>query len=300
MAFPPPKYDLLALDLDGTLLDSGGILRPVTIDAVRRAQAAGIEPVICTGRGWAESKGLLDDLKGPGTAIIADGSLTVEYPSGRILRRCVLAHSAVRRIIAFLQNWDPELAILLLKDRWATGYDYLVVGNGRLDPASEWWFSHLPVRVRSIPSADDDRNPDDTLGVRVICRCNNIAALAAAMKAQLGSEAQVLHFPVPGGPLDNQRSPESRVFVDLLQVFAQGADKWTALRHLAESRGIPLSRIAAIGDADNDRAMIRNAALGIAMGNAVPSIKAASDRQTKSNAEDGVAFAVRRILTGDW
>ncbi|HVZ94165.1 MAG TPA: HAD hydrolase family protein, partial [Phycisphaerales bacterium] len=75
---------------------------------------------------------------------------------------------------------------------------------------------------------------------------------------------------------------------------------WTAIHRLAMEQRIPRERIASIGDEVNDLAMIEGAGLGIAMGNAVPAIKEAAKAHTESNAKDGVARAIERILNGEW
>ena len=67
----------------------------------------------------------------------------------------------------------------------------------------------------------------------------------------------------------------------------------------ARGRDAP-ERIAAIGDEINDAAMIRSAGLGVAMGNAVPAVRDAARRHTLANTHDGVAYAIARILGGEW
>ena len=72
--------------------------------------------------------------------------------------------------------------------------------------------------------------------------------------------------------------------------------KWSALRKLAESSGIAADEIAAIGDDTNDVEMIRNAGLGIAMGNAVGAAREAARHVVRSNAEGGAVEAIERVL----
>ena len=76
-----------------------------------------------------------------------------------------------------------------------------------------------------------------------------------------------------------------------------GVSKWTALAKICEGLGIAPSEIAAIGDDTNDIEMIVNAGMGIAMGNAVDDVKRVADYETESNARDGVARAIERLLS---
>jgi hypothetical protein len=81
-----------------------------------------------------------------------------------------------------------------------------------------------------------------------------------------------------------------------LTVLAAGVSKASALRWLAAERGIAPAQVMAIGDDLNDVEMLQWAGLGVAMGNAIEEARAAADVHTVSNAEDGVALAIRRWL----
>ena len=81
-----------------------------------------------------------------------------------------------------------------------------------------------------------------------------------------------------------------------LEVVPKGANKAAALRHLVTILGLNLSQVAAIGDGHNDIEMIREAGLGIAMGNAPVAVKSTADRVTGTNNEAGVAQAVRKLF----
>ena len=83
---------------------------------------------------------------------------------------------------------------------------------------------------------------------------------------------------------------------DNIEVVTPAADKGTALGMLCRALGTDLSRAAAIGDSENDLEMLRAVALPIAMGNASDAVKAICKRETLTNAEDGVASAIDRIL----
>ena len=90
------------------------------------------------------------------------------------------------------------------------------------------------------------------------------------------------------------RSPRYRGF--LVEIMPADVSKWSAVRRLAESWNIDESEICAVGDDVNDLAMIRAAGLGVAMGNAVPEVKAAADRIAPTHDEDGLVQVVEWIL----
>jgi hypothetical protein len=82
----------------------------------------------------------------------------------------------------------------------------------------------------------------------------------------------------------------------ILEFLALGTGKWAAARRLAEAEGIAPEEIAAVGDDSNDLDLVRDAGLGIAMGNAVPAVRAAADLVVASNERDGVVLAIEEVL----
>jgi len=294
---PVHSCDLSALDLDGTLFDPSGSISQVNLDAIQRAKDAGIEVVICSGRCRSEMTGQLNGLTVEGPIIIAGGAMIIESATGETVYRSLMERALVHRLVGFFEQ-ESDHAVLLLKDCWSTGVDYLIVGDGQLDPASVWWFENMPVAVERVATIEDDPNPEHTVRVGTVGPSHAMRPLAEVVCGAFSSEVFVHHFPAikgsGGGPgkLDGS--------VHLLEIFSPGTNKWTAIEALAEQRGVPVERVGAIGDEHNDRSMIEHAGLGIAMGNAIDSIKAVADRITERNDEDGVARAIDRILAGEW
>lgn len=81
-----------------------------------------------------------------------------------------------------------------------------------------------------------------------------------------------------------------------LEFTAQGVSKATGLRFLTDFLGLSMEQVMAIGDSENDAEMLRAVGLGVAMGNASPSVKALADAVTDDNESDGVAKAIRNYL----
>ena len=85
----------------------------------------------------------------------------------------------------------------------------------------------------------------------------------------------------------------------LLEIYALDCDKWTMLERVRGERGVPAERVVAVGDGLNDLLMIREAAVGIAMGNADPRVLEHADHVAPHHAEDGFAHAIERLLGGE-
>lgn len=299
-------YDLIALDLDGTLFDPTGNVSEANRNAIDRARSAGIEVVICTGRGYPESGDAIRAIQADKPAvghdnapiIVAGGAMIVDATSGRTLHRWPLRQDLIKRLCTLFESLNR--APLLLKDRDAAGFDYLVVQTGPIEEPTAWWFGVMPVEVVFAQSLDKDAHPEHTVRVGFAADAQTMRELESAVRASFGSEVLIHAFPaVTGGTTVNGAGIASED-IHLLEVFDAKVSKWTAIEHLAKDKSIPIDRIVAIGDQINDLKMIEGAGLGIAMGNAIDEIKEAANVQTESNAEDGVATAIDRILQNIW
>ncbi len=300
-----PRYDLIAVDLDGTLFGPDGKVSSGNAKAVAAAREAGIEVVICTGRSMVESmtaiRAIDADKPAMGRAIApmvcAGGAVVSDAASGRTLHRWPMDASLVRRLCAHFA--EMRRAPLILKDRDAAGFDYLVVNSGPIETPSQWWFDVMDVEVKFIDDIAHDPHPEHTVRVGFAATTTVMHELARGVHAAFGRETLTQHF---AAVLGVSKSPHGVKDdgIQILEVFDRQVSKWTAVHRLAQEQGIPRERVAAIGDEVNDVAMIEGAGLGIAMANAVPAAKKAARIETRSYAEDGVAWAIERIVRGEW
>lgn len=297
------RYDLLAIDLDGTLLDREGRVSARNAAAVRAAREAGIRVVVCTGRGLIECEHLLAAIDQVDPVVVAGGSIIACPRTKRTLHRAAIDRGIVTATVEALLAHNH--AALILKDPVEAGYDYLVVQGDdaiALDPVTLWWFKSMNVRVRYAARLEHDEHPEHTVRVGACGVSGTMTKVRTALDQAFAGRAFIHNFPAVVAP-DHasrvvDRDHDTRLHV--LEVFDPRANKWDAMLHLARERTIEPKRIAAIGDEINDVPMIAGAGLGIAMGNAVPSVREAAKRHTARNDEDGVAMAIERILSGEW
>lgn len=298
---------MLAIDLDGTLLDRRGRVSRANREAVEAARGAGIAVTVCTGRGLVECEHVLAEIGQVETVVVAGGSILSCPVSRRTVHRFSIDPALVSGAVeCVLGRGHP---VLVLKDPVAAGYDYLVVvgpDEHRLDPVTRWWFERMRVKVRYVRSLAEDEHPEHTVRVGACGRCGALAELKAELMGICRERVVMHHFPAVVAP-ENVRElgkagagGEIGESIHVLEVFDCRATKWAAIQWLAAERGVPEARIGAIGDEINDVSMIRGAGLGVAMGNAVPEVQAAARRRTRSNDDDGVAWAIGRILSGEW
>lgn len=293
------RYDMFALDLDGTVLDRASRVRPAVAEAVADARRAGMLVVVCTGRGLAESREALDAIGQTDPVVVAGGSIIADPTTDSTIHRFPMHPTLTARLTeTLLAHGHP---VLVLKDPHAAGYDYLVVSGRRkltLDPVSQWWFEEMAVSIRLVSDVTRDPHPEHTVRVGVCAPADELMSLERDILAEFDKTVTVHNFPAVVAP-DEATNFEGGA-AHILECFDARADKWNAVRHLADERGIEHSRIVAVGDQVNDVTMIRGAGLGIAMGNAVEAVREVAQRQTLSNEEEGVARAIEMVLRGEW
>lgn len=299
---PGSPIRLLAVDLDGTLLDSHGHVPPANAQALRRAQSAGVTVVLCTGRALIECQHVAAEVGLEGPLVVSGGALVACPRTGSTLERFTLEAPLAGEIVASLH--DRGRPALVLKDHAATGYDYLVLpppgrdARASLDAASDWWFQALSVRVRYARAHDDDEHPEDTIRVGAYSANEPIDTLADDLRTRYAGRTALQHF--RGATLPASARARGIETVHIVELFHAHADKWLAIERLAQRLGVAVSQTAAIGDQLNDLSMITHAGVGIAMANAAGEVRQAADRVTTHHDEAGVAHAVEHLLEGRW
>jgi len=285
------RYRMLAIDLDGTLLDSRGQVPSVNRDAVRRARDAGLLVVLCTGRGYKETRRIVDALGDDHDMplILAGGAHVTDPTTGATLHAATLEPHLTAEII---ETIDPaEHAVLLLLDPDPCEHDYLVIGRNNLTDNTRWWFDFVGAEVTFAdhPTMNDLHH---VLRAGIVGPEAVMPPLQHRVIARFGDRVVVQHF-VAVRATDGED-------VHIFEVFASGVTKWSALQWLAGAHDIAEHEIAAIGDHINDVAMIAHAGCGIAMANAVDAVHKVADRQTTANDAHGVAHAIDQILHAKW
>jgi Cof subfamily protein (haloacid dehalogenase superfamily) len=279
-----PRIRLLALDLDGTLVHGESGIRSLTHRALLRAHRSGVAIAIATGRRYRRTRGVAERLGLPvpvvclGGALVKEGSGRTVHADAfapddfRAVAECVRLHgqTAVAQLEA--DDGEPDFAI-----------DGSVAWNGF---SRRYWERNREHAVWSRRLADERR--DDVLVVGTFGPLAELETLAAAIERAWPGRYAVVVTPLPPGT----SGPGGHY----CEVVPACVSKWSGLRQLARHAGIPDDAICAVGDERNDLAMIRGAALGVAMGNAPPEVRAAADFVTGRFDEDGLVTVVERIL----
>ena len=246
------NYRLVALDMDGTLLNDRLEISERNAAAIRKALDAGVAVCLATGRGVQNVLPYTDQL-GLTTPMITVNGSEIWHRPGELHRRTLMDEAVVRRL--------RELA--LESDVWYWAYAVDGIYN----------------RERWVATEDEAR----TKQWLKFGYYSEDAKLLAGIRETVAS----------WGGLELTNSSELNIELNPL-----GMTKGAALRELCGMLGIETKQAIAMGDSLNDLSMIREAGLGVAMGNAQQAVKDEADAVTLDNNEDGVAAIIERYVLG--
>lgn len=287
----PMRYRLVITDLDGTLLDRRGRVSERNLAAIRRLQESGVEVIPATGRALRECDHVLDFINHEGHAVTAGGALVHDARDGSVVLCRGLAPDVVRHLAEVLASHD-HLA-QLLQDHTRAGVDYVIVGEQRFDPATEWWFETLPLTYRRVPSFAHHDEQGHTVRVGTVADGSMLAPIVDRLRNELGDLIAVQSW----SALTAEAATGSPTHI--LEAFGRNVNKWTAIEALCGQYGIDPAETVAIGDGLNDLEMVRDAGLGIAMGNADARIEAVADMRVGHHDESGFADAADLVLAAN-
>ena len=255
--------DLIALDLDGTLLGSDEHVSARNRAAIKRALEAGIRVVLVTGRGVDVPVRISHELGLNLPVICCHGALIKDFGANRTLVHFPVPLIHAKPMIEFAEAEGLQLAV------YVEEYFYRLTG------------STIYMADMTGPAWKEVASFRELLGeAPTFLRFLGAEAVAAM-------DAHFAHLPL------NFRYETWGSFVECA-VLSQQAGKQQALARLCADFQIPRERVLAIGDSRNDVPMLQWAGLGIAMGNALPEVKRAVSIVTASNDRDGVAIAIDR------
>ena len=271
-------YKLVAVDLDGTLLNSGKQISEENKKAISQALEKGTRIVICSGRifagAWAFAREL--GIKS-GPLIGCNGALIKELDTHELLYSKSLDCEACSRVIELCHGEDIYFHAYVDDTLYTEklGFSSLNywVKNQKL-PESE------RVDIRLVKNLSHVFSDSSARATKFVVVSRDIEQLARARALA----EKIRDVKVMSSDYDN------------FEVVSHEVDKGNALKFIAERYKLKREEIMAIGDNENDYSMIEYAGLGVAMGNAMPSVKQIAGHVTLTNDMNGVAVAINKFI----
>ena len=269
---------LIAMDIDGTLLNSKAQVSEENTRAVAEAASRGIEIVLVTGRRFDFARPIADALPCDLHLIVNNGAL-IKSKSGETHQQLLLPSGTAREVLRATPELRANASVVF--DRPHERQVIMEHVNWD-DPLRGGYFRRNRAFIAEVVPLADCLNGEDPIQVMYTGPCE---PMRAAMR-QLQSLPMANEFTLA------LTEYLARDF-SLVDVLRLGVTKGVALAEWARRRGVPREEVMAIGDNWNDREMLEFAGRPVVMGNSVPELKSLGWAVALSNDENGVAEAIR-------
>jgi Cof subfamily protein (haloacid dehalogenase superfamily) len=271
---------LVAIDLDGTLLNSRSELSPANQQALMAATGRGVEVAVVTGRRTHSARKYIEQIACPVTLISSNGAL-ITLPTGEVIHRDFLPRAVARRVLEASREYRPYVALLFD----IAGCGQIVMQHGAVSEGPLGWYLTQSPDCLELTENLESALATDPIQVLFGGPPAVIEPIEAALRASPAAHEVHLTW-----------TKYLRRNVSLLDVMNRGCSKGTALAIWARHCGIDPSEVMAIGDNHNDLEMLRFAARPVLMANSSPGLEAEGFTMTLSNDQDGVARAIQSYV----
>ena len=258
---------LIAVDLDGTLLDSKQRISARNLAALRSAMEKGIRVAVATGRMYCSALQFWEETQSNAPLMAYNGAYIRDPKTDQEIFHCPLPFDIVCEAAAIAQGLGGAPQFYKNDTLYAL----------RRNPYTDHYSEIYSVPYFVVPGLDFFRDGGSTK-VLILAEPDRLPSIAADLSSRLGPRVAVA------------MSESSHVEITLAE-----ATKGTGLQKLAAHFDIPLAETAAIGDAENDAGMIREAGIGIVVRDADEKVKAIADFVTEPSHDSGVASALARM-----
>jgi Cof subfamily protein (haloacid dehalogenase superfamily) len=270
------RYKLLALDLDGTLLNSKETISDTNLRSVRKASQEGIRIIITTGRSYSSAYRYIQTVNIPDPSITYNGA--VIYNGERVLRTMTLEQDLIQRVLEELISMEQAPVVYTLDEK--RYYENLGAHTKTFFEFSKG-VQRETIRIENLL----EKRWEQVIRISVITDEDTLKLLDQEFVKKFGQSVKTVHT----------FFPEWEFWI--FEVLDSTCSKADGLSFIGSRYGIGRNEIIAIGDNRNDIEMINWAGLGVAMKNSLPDVTKWADYITeKSNDENGVAEVIERYI----
>jgi len=275
---------LIAIDIDGTLLDSRGQVPEANQRAIGAAVERGVEVALVTGRRYTFARPVAERISAPLTMIVNNGAL-VRSSDGQTHHRLLLERTVAHRLIQATAEF--RMGALVLFDRPRENQVFYELLDWADPSRTDYWRRNREYLAEISPLENClTEDPIQVMYTGGVERMRRLAAYLAALEFAAHFSVQLTEYP-------------ARDFT-LVDVLHARVSKGAALKEWAARRGYPPAEVMAIGDNLNDREMLSFAGRPVVMGNSVPELRHDGWHVTGTNDDAGVAQAIEQFALAEW
>lgn len=287
-------YKLVAVDLDGTMLNSYGMVTEHTKKVIKETIQKGTEVVIASGRPVDSIKAIAEEIGSKKYLIAGNGALIYDIQKEQIIYDKFLPKQKVLEIIKICEENSIAYNIYTEQTVLATALKYNVLyyqkENLKKEESKQTKISIIKDMYDYVKNQKDDKFLKVTI-------CDDIQTVFQSILRKLRKieGIEVMDASHMSRKTIQQGTEEITVEYYYAEISMQKVDKWYAIEYLMQIMNLQKDEVIAIGDNINDKKMIKEAGLGIIMAESTPEVSQIADYITTSNNEDGVAHALEKF-----
>ena len=280
-------YKLVVIDLDGTMLNSYGVVTNETKEVIKKVEKQGVEVVIASGRPIDSIKEIAKEIESKNYFIAGNGAIIYDIKNDEIIYEKTLSKEKVLEIIKICEENSISYNIYTENEILATSLKYNVLYYHKENLKKE---ESKKTKINLVKNMYEYiQNKEDVKFLKItICDESKAVFNSIIRKIKEIKDIEVLEISHMSRKTIKQGTEEFEISYYYTEISAGDVDKWNAIEFLMEKLKIKREEIMAIGDNLNDRKMIENAGLGVAMGQSTPAILKLADEVTSSNDEEGI------------
>lgn len=291
-------YKLVAIDLDGTMLNSYGEVTENTKRVIKETMKKGVEVIIASGRTMDSIKSIAQEIESNKYMIAGNGAIVYDIKNQKIIYEKYIPKSKALDIIKICDDNSITYSVYTNKTIVAESLRYNILyyykENLKKEDAKKTSITIVESIYDYIKNMDD--NSEKVMKI-MICDENKSVFNSIIRKMQEIEELEVLDVSHMSRKVIKNGTEDISIDYFYTEVSMQNVDKWFALEFLIDKLNINKEDVVTIGDNVNDREMIKNAGYGVAMGGSTPKVTEVANFVTDDNNHEGVAKVLENIIT---
>lgn len=289
-------YKIVAIDLDGTLLNSFGEITPNTKAVLKKAIEKGVQVVLASGRPVSAIENIANEIGAEEYLISGNGALVYDIKEKKIVYDKFLSKEQVLEIVDICEENSIYCNVYTEQEVIAKSLNYNVLFYHKENAKKpEGKRTNINI-VSNLRKYIEELSADSKFLKVTVCDPNRLIFNGIIRKLRNIDTIDVLDVSHMSRKTIKDGTDDVQIEYFYTEITNNNVNKWSAIEYLLEKENVKPEEVMAIGDNVNDKEMIQNAGLGVVMGNSSPQMKEMADIVVSDNNSDGIVEAVEKFI----
>ena len=292
-------YKIVTVDLDGTLLNSAGEVSDYTKDIIQKSINRGTDVILASGRPINSVESIAYEIGSKNYLISGNGAIVYDIAKKEVIYDRFLNKEQVLNIVKICEENSIYCNVYTEMEVIAKSLNYNVLfyykENARKEEGKRTNINIVPNMYKYIEELSEERFLKVT-----VCDDNRMIFNSIIRKLKLINDIDILDVSHMSRKVIKDGTSQIPIEYYYTEITNHNVNKWTAIEFLLNKLHITKEDVIGIGDNVNDKEMIENAGLGVAMGNSSPEMKAIADVVVSDNNSEGVAEVIKKFVLEDY